>query len=164
MNIKSIDGNGFSEPEPFNLMFKTDIGPSGGSSGYLRPETAQGMFVNFNRLQYFNGGKMPFAAAQIGLGFRNEIAPRQQLIRVREFDMAEIEHFFDPEDHTHPKFKYYTKESLPLLSSERQLQGEETPITTNLGEAVQSGLICNETMGYFLIRTFQFLVKVGVNP
>ncbi len=51
--------------------------------GYLRPETAQGMFVNFAKLLEFNGGRLPFAAAQIGLGFRNEIAPRNALLRVR---------------------------------------------------------------------------------
>ena len=52
-------------------MFKTDIGPSGNMTGFLRPETAQGMFLNFQRLLDYNGGRMPFAAAQIGLGFRN---------------------------------------------------------------------------------------------
>ena len=64
-------GNEFGPAEPFNLMFKTDIGPSGNLVGYLRPETAQGMFLNFHRLLEYNGGRMPFAAAQIGLGFRN---------------------------------------------------------------------------------------------
>ena len=64
-------------------MFKTEIGPSGNLTGYLRPETAQGMFLNFQRLLDYNGGRMPFAAAQIGLGFRNEIAPRSALLRVR---------------------------------------------------------------------------------
>lgn len=54
------------------------------------------MFVNFDKLKLQVGGKLPFAAAQIGLGFRNEIAPKGELLRVREFDMAEIEHFFDP--------------------------------------------------------------------
>lgn len=52
-------------------MFKTEIGPSSNLVGYLRPETAQGMFVNFNKLLDYNGGRLPFAAAQIGLGFRN---------------------------------------------------------------------------------------------
>ncbi len=52
-------------------MFKTSIGPRGSSVGYLRPETAQGMFLNFNKLLDYNGGRLPFAAAQIGLGFRN---------------------------------------------------------------------------------------------
>jgi glycyl-tRNA synthetase len=72
LQIKSPDtGNELSAPEPFNLMFKTEIGPSTNLVGYLRPETAQGMFVNFNKLSEFNGGRLPFAAAQIGLGFRN---------------------------------------------------------------------------------------------
>lgn len=57
-------------------MFETQIGPSGYLKGYLRPETAQGIFVNFRRLLDYNNGKMPFAAAQIGTGFRNEIHPK----------------------------------------------------------------------------------------
>lgn len=73
-------------------------------TGYLRPETAQGIFINFRRLIEFNNGKMPFAAAQVGMGFRNEISPRQGLLRVREFTMAEIEHFVDPLNKNHPKF------------------------------------------------------------
>jgi glycyl-tRNA synthetase len=72
LKIKAPDtGNELSPAEPFNLMFKTEIGPSTNLVGYLRPETAQGMFVNFNKLAEFNGGRLPFAAAQIGLGFRN---------------------------------------------------------------------------------------------
>ena len=97
MSIKDPDtGNPLSEAKPFNLMFDTQIGPTGQFKGYLRPETAQGIFINFRRLIEFNNGRMPFAAAQIGLGFRNEISPRQGLLRVREFTMAEIEHFVDP--------------------------------------------------------------------
>jgi len=98
-------------------MFATPIGPSGALQGFLRPETAQGIFVNFNRLNEFNGGRIPFASAQIGLGFRNEIAPRQGLYRVREFDMAEIEHFFDPKFTDHPKFKLVKDLQLPLLTA-----------------------------------------------
>ncbi|KAK6153860.1 hypothetical protein DH2020_013499 [Rehmannia glutinosa] len=93
--------NTLSDPYPFNLMFQTSIGPSGSSPGYLRPETAQGIFVNFKDLYYYNGNKLPFAAAQIGQAFRNEISPRQGLLRVREFTLAEIEHFVDPEDKAH---------------------------------------------------------------
>ncbi|KRX11088.1 Anticodon-binding [Pseudocohnilembus persalinus] len=165
LQIKSIDGNLFTEPEPFNLMFQSDIGPSGGHKGYLRPETAQGMFVNFNRLKNFANDKIPFAAAQIGLGFRNEIAPKQQLLRVREFDMAEIEHFYDPQNHTHPKFKLYADMELPLLSAKRQRDElADKAVQVKLGEAVTSGLICNETMAYFLARTYLFLTQVGINP
>jgi glycyl-tRNA synthetase len=68
---KAANGDPFGPSFPFNLMFKTSIGPEGTSVGFLRPETAQGLFVNFRRLLDFNANKMPFAAAQIGLGFRN---------------------------------------------------------------------------------------------
>lgn len=61
-----ITGNDLSVPIEFNLMFQTQIGPSGLIKGFLRPETAQGIFVNFKRLLEFNQGKLPFAAAQIG--------------------------------------------------------------------------------------------------
>lgn len=97
-------GNPLSEPNEFNLMFPTNIGPGKQVSGYLRPETAQGIFVNFKRLLEFNGGKLPFAAAQIGQAFRNEISPGSGLLRVREFTLAEIEHFVDPTDKSHHKF------------------------------------------------------------
>ena len=76
------DGKPFPPSFPFNLMFKTSIGPEGTAVGYLRPETAQSLFVNFRRLLDYNAQKMPFAAAQIELGFRNEIAPRAGLLRV----------------------------------------------------------------------------------
>lgn len=96
-DIKSKDNNELSDPEPFNLMFSTQIGPTGYLPGFLRPETAQGIFVNFAKLLDFNNGRLPFAGACLGLGFRNEIAPRSALLRVREFQMAEIEHFIDPQ-------------------------------------------------------------------
>ena len=96
--------NDLTAPYPFNLMFPTQIGPSGQQRGFMRPETAQGIFVNFRDLLYYNGGKLPFAAAQIGQSFRNEIAPRQALLRVREFTQAEIEHFVHPDHKEHPRF------------------------------------------------------------
>ena len=61
---------------------------------------------------------MPFSAATIGIGFRNEISPRQGLLRVREFSLAEIEHFVDPEDKSHPKFKYVANEELSMYTAE----------------------------------------------
>ena len=154
-------------PFPFNLMFKTSIGPAGNSVGFLRPETAQGMFVNFRRLLEQNGGKMPFAAAQIGLGFRNEIAPRQQLLRVREFPMAEIEHFVHPKKKNgHLKFKSAKIADLvlPLWSKQQQEAGElGVGQTLKLGAAVEQGIIDNETLAYFMGRVYQYLVKVGLD-
>jgi glycyl-tRNA synthetase len=154
-------------PFPFNLMFSTSIGPQGNMTGYLRPETAQGMFVNFRRLLEQNGGKVPFGAAQIGLGFRNEIAPRQQLLRVREFPMAEIEYFVHPEKKNgHVKFRSsgVAKLKLPLLSKEQQQGSGEPILTMTLGEAVEQGVINNETLAYFIGRVYLYLVKVGLNP
>jgi len=75
------------------------------------------MFINFRRLIEYNNGRLPLAAAQIGLGFRNEISPRQGLLRVREFTMAEIEHFVDPTDKSHPKFGSIADVELPLWSA-----------------------------------------------
>ena len=114
-----VTGNDLSEPYPFNLMFPTQIGPSGAVKGFLRPETAQGIFVNFRDLLYYNGGKLPFAAAQIGQSFRNEIAPRAGLLRVREFTQAEIEHFVHPEHKEHPRFAEVADTVLSSLARTR---------------------------------------------
>ena len=85
-------------PRPFNMMFKTQVGPvaDATSFAYLRPETAQGIFVNFTNVLQTMNRKLPFGVAQIGKGFRNEINPRNFLFRVREFDMMEIEFFVMP--------------------------------------------------------------------
>ena len=118
LKVKDPDtGNALSKAEQFNLMFDSEIGPTGQFKGYLRPETAQGIFINFRKLIEYNNGRMPFSAAQIGLGFRNEISPRQGLLRVREFTMAEIEHFVDPLDKSHPKFKDVADVHMPLWSA-----------------------------------------------
>lgn len=163
-NIKSpISGNDLTEPIEFNLMFATQIGPSGLVKGFLRPETAQGIFVNFKRLLAFNQEKLPFAAAQIGNAFRNEISPRSGLIRVREFTMAEIEHFCDPSDKSHPKFDTVKDLSVLLYSACNQMDGKSAE-HINLGDAVLTKLIANETLGYFMGRIYQFLIKVGVDP
>jgi len=157
-------GNAVTECVAFNLMFSTSIGPTGLMKGFLRPETAQGMFVNFKRLLEFNNGKLPFAAAQIGCSFRNEIAPRSGLIRVREFTMAEIEHFVDPDSKEfHPKFASVEKLELPLFSACNQMDGKAVE-RKPLGEAVAAKIIANQTLGYFIGRIYQFLVKVGVSP
>ena len=78
----------------------------------------------------YNQQKMPFAAAQIGLGFRNEIAPRNGLLRVREFCMAEIEHFVHPNQKAHPKFRKVENKKLVLFSSDAQLTTGRTTSTT----------------------------------
>jgi len=161
-NVKAPEtGNDITDPFPFNLMFSTSIGPTGKQVGYLRPETAQGIFVNFRRLIEYNGGRMPFAAAQIGMAFRNEISPRAGLLRVREFQMAEIEHFVDPNNKSHPKFSQIAKIKLQLLGQADQTGEDKSRIMT-VGEAVNSGLINNESLGYFMARVQLFLLQCGI--
>ncbi|KAK6165519.1 hypothetical protein SNE40_022434 [Patella caerulea] len=163
-NMKSpVTGNDLSDPIEFNLMFATSIGPTGQLKGFLRPETAQGIFVNFKRLLGFNSGKLPFAGAQIGNSFRNEISPRSGLIRVREFTMAEIEHFCDPDDKSHPKFENVADLKVMLYSACSQMDGKSAEAWT-IGEAVGKKLIANQTLGYFMARIYLFLIKVGVDP
>ncbi|TKX76952.1 glycine--tRNA ligase, partial [Halorubrum sp. SD626R] len=88
--------------EAFNLMFATDIGPGDAQPGYLRPETAQGIFVEFPRLKEYARGNLPFGITQIGPAYRNEISPRGGLLRLREFTQAELEQFIDPEEDEPP--------------------------------------------------------------
>ena len=94
-NCKSTD---LTEPRPFNLMFKTAIGPvdDGSSFAYLRPETAQQIFVNFKNVVDSTSRVPPFGIAQIGKAFRNEITPRNFIFRVREFEQMELEYFVKP--------------------------------------------------------------------
>lgn len=156
-----ISGNELTPPIEFNLMFNTQIGPSGLVKGFLRPETAQGIFVNFKRLLEFNQGRLPFAAAQIGNSFRNEISPRSGLLRVREFTMCEIEHFCDSKDH--PKFESVKNTEMLLYSADNQEQGRSAEVIT-IGDAVARGMVNNETLGYFMARIHLYLLAVGIEP
>lgn len=96
--IKSPDGNPLSEVRTFNMMFKTHIGATGDESSatYLRPETAAGMFMNYKNVVDSFSPDIPFALAQIGKAFRNEISPRDFIFRVRELEQMEIEVFCHP--------------------------------------------------------------------
>lgn len=96
--LKSPKGNTLSSARTFNMMFESRIGATAGPEGqvYLRPETAQGIFVNFKNVVDTMAPKLPFGIAQIGKAFRNEIAPREFLFRVREFEQMEIEYFVRP--------------------------------------------------------------------
>ncbi|GBG32507.1 Glycine--tRNA ligase [Hondaea fermentalgiana] len=155
-------GNPLSKPFPFNLMFQTTIGPEGHNRGFLRPETAQGIFVNFKRLLEYNNGRTPFASAQVGLGFRNEINPRNGLLRVREFCMAEIEHFVHPDEKDHPRFHEVEDVVLTLFPQDNQLTtGRLVEMTA--GKAVADGVINNQTLAYFMVRTHLFMKKIGID-
>ena len=145
-------GGELGEVEEFHLMFSTRIGLD--KIGFLRPETAQGIFVNFPTLYRINREKLPMGVAQIGRGYRNEISPRQGVIRQREFQMAEIELFVDPED----EFKEEMIEDypLPLLT----MHGDEVKIGAK--EAYKTGLV-NGYILYYMVKIMKFLERVGIN-
>ena len=96
-----------------------------------------------------------------GTGFRNEIAPRNGLLRVREFCMAEIEHFVHPEKKDHPRFGSVADNVLPLFPKSNQI-GDGKIQQMSVGDAVKAGTINNETLGYFIARVALFLDSVGI--
>jgi glycyl-tRNA synthetase len=156
-----------------NLMFQTRIGvPKAGneektkSEAYLRPETAQGIFLNFQRLLRFNRDKLPFGIIQIGRAYRNEISPRQSLIRLREFTLAEVEVFVAPsEKNRHPKFEPVADRKLrlvPASSNTNYELGIENYEDKSVGEAVRSGIIANEYLGYHIAKVDEFLEGLGI--
>ena len=112
-NCPTCGKNDWTEPRMFNLMFKTHIGPveDQASETYLRPETAQGIFVNFSNILDTMRVKLPFGIAQIGKGFRNEIITGNFLFRVREFEMMELEYFTFPSQ-AEKDFEYWQKERM----------------------------------------------------
>jgi glycyl-tRNA synthetase len=103
----------FTEARQFNLMFKTQAGPvaDAGADAYLRPETAQGMFVNFANVLTTSRKKPPFGIAQVGKSFRNEITPQNWIFRTREFEQMELQFFVPPAD-SQRWFEYWCTERL----------------------------------------------------
>lgn len=97
-NCPNCGSEDLTEPRPFNLMFRTAVGPvdDGSSFAYLRPETAQAIFTNFKHVVDSTSRRVPFGIAQIGKAFRNEITPRNFIFRVREFEQMELEFFVAP--------------------------------------------------------------------
>ncbi len=156
-DLKCECGGKFKEPAPMNLMFSTKIGPGKGKKGYLRPETAQGMFVDFKRLAGYFREKLPFGVAQIGRAYRNEISPRQGVIRLREFNQAELEFFVHPAEKTHPDFSQVASDKVKLVDK----FDNEHEMT--LSEAVEKGIIANQILGYFIGKTRRFLLEIGIN-
>lgn len=147
----------------FNLMFQTNIGPGSQRKGYLRPETAQGIFTDFNRLLRFYRDKLPFGTVQIGKSYRNEISPRQGMIRLREFTQAEAEIFIHPEHKDHPSFSRYADRKVPLFSIDDQ-ENKKCAREMTMKEGVSSGIIANEYVAYYIAQTHDFMLTCGISP
>jgi glycyl-tRNA synthetase len=151
-----VCGGELSNINTFNLMFKTSIGAAG-RTGYLRPETAQNIFILFNRLYEFYRKKLPFGVSQLGRAYRNEISPRQGLIRLREFSQAEVEVFVDPRDKdSHERFSEVSGVKLQLLP------GEGNSVELSAEDMVKKGVVIHQFLAYHMVRTYQFLLDVGI--
>jgi glycyl-tRNA synthetase len=145
---------------PMNLMFSTKIGAmKGGKIAYMRPETAQGMFMLFPALYRHFRNRLPFGAVQSGKGYRNEISPRQGMIRLREFNMAELEYFFDPEIKPNHNFSKWEDVTFNLVPDPEF--GE--PIEISPGQASSGNIIRHPTVAWFMARTWDFLIAVGID-
>ena len=148
----------WSQIEAQNLMFSTTIGAgSSGRPGFMRPETAQGMFTMFPALYRHFREQLPFGAIQVGKGYRNEISPRQGMIRLREFNMAEMEYFIDPNNQESHDFSKWQSTSMELLDGVGEVRN------LSLTDAITSGLIRHQTVGYFMGKTYDFLIDLGID-
>ena len=156
-NLKCASCKGtFYESSRFNMMFNVEIGPSK-EEAYLRPETCQTIFVDFSRIFKTMRGRLPLGVAQVGKSFRNEIAPRQSLLRLREFYQAEIEVFCNPNRlNDLPKFEQVKDTSLTLFigNSSQKISAEE---------AVQQGLLPNKLVAYYMSLLTMFYSKTGIS-
>ncbi|PSQ03587.1 glycine--tRNA ligase [Halobacteriales archaeon QS_4_69_31] len=148
--------------EPFNLMFETNIGPGSSSPGYLRPETAQGIFVEFPQLAEYARNQLPFGVTQIGRAYRNEISPRKSLLRVREFTQAELELFVDPEEDV-PDLSDVADVVAPFYSAEAQYAEDGQPRELSVQEAVDEGVVADPWIAYYLGIAAEWYERIGVD-
>jgi glycyl-tRNA synthetase len=161
----------------FNLMFGTNIGPGSAAPGYLRPETAQAIFVEFPRLAEYARNQLPFGVGQIGKAYRNEISPRRGIIRVREFTQAELELFVDPEsevDGSDPDSDSSDPDADPDLAAvanvpltlypidEQRAEGNEY-VETTVAQAVSEGLIGEPWIAYYLGIAAEWYERIGID-
>jgi len=148
---------GLGKVRKFNMMMAVDIGAIGDQPCFLRPETCQNIFLDFDRL--FKSGRLnlPLGIAQEGKSFRNEIAPKQTLLRERELGQMEVEYFFNPKKiNEFPRFEEVKDYKINLL-----LLGKEvSPVTCK--EAVEKKIVSGKVIAYWLARTQQFYEKLGI--
>lgn len=162
-NIKCPDcGGSFGKAETFLTMFKTTIGPYSKAVGYGRPEAAQGIFVEFNRFFGLAREKLPFGVLQTGHALRNEISPRQGLIRLREFTITDLEFFYDPEEPNCYLMKDVENEKLCLLTTETRQKDSEEITQVTVKEALSKRLIKLEWQATFMAYAKRLLVELGV--
>jgi glycyl-tRNA synthetase len=155
-NLKCPNCKGtFADSDRFSMMFIVEIGPSK-EEAFLRPETCQSIFVDFPRIFKTMRGRLPLAVAQVGKSFRNEIAPRQSLLRLREFYQAEIEVFCNP-DRLNDLSKFeQVKDTRLNLFMKNSLK------TINAEDAVREGHLPNNLVAYYMSLLTLFYSKTGM--
>jgi len=156
-NIKCPKCKGdFEKTKKFNMMFKVGIGPEE-EEAYLRPETCQSIFVDFPRLFKTMRGKLPLGIAQVGKSFRNEISPRQSLLRLREFYQAEIEVFCNPTKLD--EMERFSEVQNTII----RIQIDTKLVSMTCKEAVESKIIPNKFVAYYLGILTEFYEKTGID-
>ncbi len=157
-------GGELGEPYDYNLMFKTYIGPGKNKmTGALRPETAQTTYMPFRRLFEIGRKKLPLGVIQLGKSYRNEISPRQGLVRLREFSQAEVQFFMDPKDIAkHPHFGRVKKRKVAVLTKAGQRKDSQAK-PMSMEELVKKKHT-NEWIAYHLATAWELFGKMGIDP
>ena len=148
--------------EYFNLMFKTFAGQGTSEPMYLRPETAQGIFIGFRELYRLNSLKLPCGICQSGKAYRNEISPRQQLVRMREFTQLETELFYDPETKFQDTYlNEYSKSSDIFGTKVLFAESGAGPRETTISEMLKNNGIPNEYFAFLVYKDHEFMESIG---
>ena len=153
-------GGVLANVKKFNMMFQFAAGPKKNIKIALRPETCQSIFLDFPRLYRTMRAKLPIGIAQVGKSFRNEISPRQGLVRLRELIQAEVEVFFNPKKvEDFEKFDGVADKKLIFL-----LLGASDMQTLTAREAVDKKIVQNRLVAYYLVLLAEFYEKLGISP
>lgn len=159
-----VCGGALSNVKRFLLLFQTYIGPySPENLAYLRPEAAQGMFINFKRVYELMRKRLPLGIAQIGKVARNEISPRQGPIRLREFTIMEIEFFYDEQNPLCDILSSRcSSEKMRILTAEQRNRGDTKPIEISPSEAYEEKIIISPWLAYWMCVSNRFISILGV--
>lgn len=165
-NLKCPDCGGAFNPS-FNalLLFMTQIGPYRGEVAYLRPEHAQGMFINFPHVLRISRNKLPLGIAQVGRVSRNEISPRQGLLRLREFTIMEVEFFFDPAETSREIAEVLDEvrgEKLRVITADMRLKGIEEPEELTVEDAINNKVVKTPWLAYWMGVGNLFVKSLGI--
>ncbi len=154
--------NKFDKVEEFNLMFKTQVGPGNGETSYLRPETAQSIFINFKNILDTTRLKLPFGIAQIGKAFRNEISPRNFLFRMREFEQMEMEFFTNPKEKGNcDLFDDFKKLKVNFLSEKAQNKDNNAK-ELSIEKLLKEKTIETKWHAYWIAYRYNWFLDLGI--